>query len=202
MKHQEHILAVPSAVFMSHSAGFGLEVADLTNEHLTIMQRKGLETNFLYRQIISYSIVRCGNKVLAYRRTPKGNEARLHGQVSIGFGGHVDMEDIVVNDGIVDFRATAEGVTRREIAEEVTLGVVNKVKLLDQYIISNVNDTDRVHAGMLSVVECEHEQAANNEDQVELLGWYTLDELRAEFGEQLESWSLNLLDYAHVILAD
>lgn len=199
MKHQEHILAVPACCFAANSTGFGIETAALTNEHLVIMQRKGLETNPLYRQLISYSVVRCNGKVLAYRRTPKGNEARLHGQVSIGFGGHVDLEDVAFTNGVIDINETAKNVTQREISEEVYLGEIAGISLLDQFIISNENDTDRVHAGMLSVVDCVQEKAYNAEDQVKLLGWFTPEDLLREFGGEIESWSLGLLNNMGVL---
>lgn len=193
MKHQEHILAVPAACFASTAKGFGLEVTDIKPEHLVLMQRKGLETNPLYRQLISYSVVYCDGKVLAYRRTPEGNEARLHGKVSIGFGGHVDMEDVAFVDGVIDFEETANIATRREISEEVMLGKIENIRRLDHYIVSSANDTDRVHAGMLSVVDTAEEYAVSKEDQIEILGWFKPVELIALHGEEIESWSMGLL---------
>lgn len=42
---------------------------------------------------ITYCVVTHNGKVLSYQRTTKGGEGRLHGQFSIGVGGHIDVQD-------------------------------------------------------------------------------------------------------------
>lgn len=198
MKHQEHILAVPASCFNTVDSNLHIVNADLTNKDLVVMQRAGLESDPSYRQIISYSIVTHDGKVLAYRRTPKGNEGRLHGQVSIGFGGHVDMVDIEFSYGTLDYEKTLRNVTEREIEEEVWIEKVDNIRILNSYIVSSVNEVDSVHAGALSVVESLNGVVGNAEDQVDLLGWFTPEELLRVYHEDLESWSRGVLEQVDV----
>ncbi len=53
-----------------------------------------LECDEAYKQLITYPLLKCGDRFLFARRTSKGGESRLHGMGLIGFGGHVRAEDI------------------------------------------------------------------------------------------------------------
>lgn len=70
--------------------------------------REDAENDPSFLQIIPYTLIVCGNKILRYRRGKHGDESRLHSKLSIGIGGHI-------NDGDVDYEA---GV-RREMLEEI-----------------------------------------------------------------------------------
>jgi predicted NUDIX family phosphoesterase len=194
----QHILAIDTNIFRN-MLGFHLEEAAVDNHDLVLMQREGLETNTAYRQLISYTIIRHDQKFLAYARTTSAGEARLHGQVSIGFGGHVDLEDCVHVDSVLDLEATALNAAHRELGEELTLGLTEGLRVTNKYIISMVTETDQVHAGALSIMDVIDEAATAKEDQIEILGWFTRDELLAQFADRLESWSYGLLEEGQAI---
>lgn len=196
----EHILAVPASVFANTAEGFGFETVELKSGDVVIHQREGLETDPTYRQLITYNMVRCKDKFLAYVRTKDGNEARLHGNVSIGFGGHVDLDDVIAINGAIEVDATLLEAAKRELREEVVLGTVNQIRTQPELIVSNATETDKVHTGIVSIVDVVDEQAHANETQIELLGWFTLDELREQFGDRLESWSAGLVEDGRAFL--
>ena len=58
-----------------------------------------LERNSSFRQIIPYIVLVDDGQVVAYERAERGSEARLHGMLSIGMGGHVGLEDAVISGG-------------------------------------------------------------------------------------------------------
>lgn len=47
-----------------------------------------LESDLEFKQLITYPLLKCGDRFLYARRTSKGSEGRLHGMGLIGFGGH------------------------------------------------------------------------------------------------------------------
>ena len=57
------------------------------------MPRAEAEERPDYKQIIPYVILLQGDKVFVTRRLNKGGEARLHGRISIGIGGHINPVD-------------------------------------------------------------------------------------------------------------
>ena len=64
----------------------------LIAEH-SFLPRPEAEQDPGYRQIIPYVLLCRGEKVFATRRLNKGGEARLHGKVSVGIGGHINPVD-------------------------------------------------------------------------------------------------------------
>jgi len=103
--------------------------------------REALETDERYRQLVSYVVVRHGDQVLTYRRTPKGGESRLHGRVSVGVGGHWNVGDVFSTDGAFD----------RELAEEIGTSTPERVQVVG-VIKESGNAVSRVHLGV--VIEC------------------------------------------------
>lgn len=198
-KHQQHIIAIPATRISHAGQGRALIEGKIIGEDLIIAQRAMLEQNEDYRQIIPYTVLRKDNRYAAYRRTPKGGEDRLHGQVSIGFGGHVDLVDVVFDPetSVVDLAATINEGSRRELEEELILGEgvrIARFTELDQKIVSNANPVDRVHIGLVNIAELEGDetQVRSGEEQLEFLGFLTKDELKAF--ENLESWTQALVE--------
>lgn len=200
-KHQEHILAIPAVVANKHipvvyEKYIGLIDVFFDEDDLVIARRSKLENNPDLRQLISYVPVKCKDKYAAYRRTPKGNESRLHGQVSIGFGGHSDLADLSYNaSSIVDLTATLELSMKREISEELDLNgaKILSFKILDEKIVSNLTEVDRVHIGIVAIIELDSEVAKSAENQLDFIGFMTLDELDSL--ENKENWTTALINH-------
>jgi predicted NUDIX family phosphoesterase len=117
--------------------------------------RPFLETYPAYRQLLPYVVVKDGDKYFNYRRAASGGEARLHGNMSMGIGGHVDAEDIVLNDdGAVDVIETIKCSMGREIYEEIAanldtdgvLSVIGVIRAFD-------NDVDLHHFAVVCLFD-------------------------------------------------
>lgn len=190
MKHQEHIIALPTTVLPSYDGGVWIQPGDAFNgANIVIAQRAKLEKDPSFRQIIPYAVMKCGDRYAVYRRTEKGNEARLHDKQSMGFGGHIDFADVVADGSVIDLTKTIQEAARREIEEEIEL-IDNEVVSIETYpymIASSRSEVDSVHLAVVMVVELKNEQLKAAEDQLEILGFASLNELADN--QYLESWS-------------
>jgi predicted NUDIX family phosphoesterase len=113
--------------------------------------RSLLETNEHFRQLVSYVVMRHGDRVLTYRRTAKGGESRLHGRLSLGVGGHWNVSDVVSEDGAIDAMASLERACARELAEEIDCSTPERTRMVG-VIKESGNAVSRVHLGV--VIEC------------------------------------------------
>ncbi len=172
--------------------------------------RPVLEETEEFRQIIPYIVLKLGDRYLRYTRTPAGEEARLHGRVSIGLGGHVDLGDSEAFNEQVDLDATLDNAAARELEEE--LGGVNVMNQRWVGVLAeNQSPVGRVHIGIIGVWELDADYSfrGNSAEKAaeihrlltgqveEALGEVslaTLADLRAA-GDRLEPWSAMLLDF-------
>lgn len=129
-------------------------LAALEGAGLWFGPRAPLEENESFRQIIPYLLIRVDGKLVGYTRAPSGGESRLHGMVSVGLGGHVDIPDAQTrSDERFDLLATLNFASFRELQEE--LGAVGQI-------------TKTEWVGMLADIETEmaarHRAAVISED--------------------------------------
>lgn len=197
MSKLAHILAVQSSVFELQDSVYEPINAfvDIHPTAVHIACRTVLEETPFYKQIIPYVMVTQEDKFLAYIRKSSSGESRLHGNISIGFGGHIDFEDIVAtNDSIISVPLSIEVAASRELLEEIGLDIDISHKWIIGTINDNSNPVGQVHVG--AVIKVESDWDLDNytvEDHIELLGYKTLDELKA-YGDQLENWSKIVID--------
>ena len=194
MQHpKEQILVVPAklavtlAPLLFNPVPFGLEQM-LLAEH-SFRDREEAETNYDFKQVIPYIVVRHGEHYLMSRRTAEQQEKRLHNKYSLGQGGHVKDTDFESQDPILT------GLLR-ELREEFVLapeygcapvGLIN----------DDSTDVGRVHMGIayeLRVMDLRLEVAEKGLHEAQ---WLTAPQLR-EYYPNMESWSKILMD--HVIL--
>ena len=88
------------------------ELLSRAREKGFFVERRYTETDSSFKQIIPYCLVTCGDSVFLLRRTKKGGEARLHGRLSVGVGGHINPVDEEVGDVV-------EAGAERELDEEI-----------------------------------------------------------------------------------
>lgn len=70
-----------------------------SNCFFSFIDRSSAEEDDKKKQIIPYVLLRDkDNNIFLYKR--KGNEKRLHGFYSIGVGGHIDLNDLIVKNNI------------------------------------------------------------------------------------------------------
>lgn len=185
--------------------------------HLAIREREALEKNPHYRQLLPYLIVKYpgegfpDNKTryATYRRTHQGGEAGLHNRFSIGYGGHVDISDLVlVTDprdpaagaNVLDLNASLLRSARREAREEFRAIEEDLQSELDSASLTYANKfivsdrgVDNVHLAVIIelvlpvtlAITC---QGTIHEHEHADAGFLTAEEALAVPGE-MESWS-------------
>ena len=173
-----------SGIKMLRSAGLWLGPRDM------------LEVDPRFRQLIPYVLIQVGDRFVRYTRTSDGGEARLHQLKSIGFGGHVDLSDLVTGENSVDLDATLRRAAVREMEEE--LGDLDYIDREWQGIlVENGTEVGRVHIGLVEIWTLRTPPQKLAEKALDALTLCTVDELK-RCREQLEKWSDMLLDHLDV----
>jgi predicted NUDIX family phosphoesterase len=158
-----------------------LEVAEF-------MDRDRAEDDFRYKQIIPYSILRYNGHILRYKRSAWGSEERLHGQYSVGVGGHVNKSDDMplwagaTNKSIVDW--TLE----RELNEEFCVespGEPQPVGLIND----ESNEVGRVHFGVVYEYNIRSPKVEAREKRVHIQLDLVPISSAIENAEDYENWS-------------
>lgn len=154
--------------------------------------RDTLETNEDFKQIIPYVILSYQGKIALYQRTKKGGENRLHNMHSIGFGGHIDAFDLAYHENSeINLDKTIENSAQREIDEELNVSeIVSKQHL--GYIYDDSNPVGRVHIGVVEQWELTTNQITSNEDEIHIVGLFTIEELK-DFDGEMENWSEHII---------
>jgi predicted NUDIX family phosphoesterase len=198
MKHQEHILAIDANCIETKGSDLQMISVEIPSSEVIIGQRKKLEQDPRFRQIIPYVCLMHDGKIAAYTRTAKGGESRLHGKLSCGFGGHVDLADIEfdADNSVVDLTRTVKRAATREMFEEIDLGFEVKesdIEILEQKIVSSESDVDAVHIGLVAIINVTSEQITSKEDQLNIVGFLTAAEI-LEYPE-IENWTRGLVEF-------
>lgn len=204
MSKTAHILAVDANNVIFLPTGFHPmgeeEVLDhLTSAGLFIGPRPMLEEDERFRQIIPYIVIKQGPDFLGYVRGTDGGEARLHGKIAIGAGGHIDLADVRLEpDGSVGLSVTLDLAGSRELEEELVFSYGGLARLPPKIrwaglLVDNTDAVGRVHIGVVGVAETECEITAK-EDCISQLDSFSAEDLAAA-EDRLESWSKLLLPH-------
>lgn len=148
--------------------------ADLLRGELR--SRHLVENDFNFKQLIPYVVFRDGETFFSYRRSTGQGEARLHGNFSIGVGGHVNAEELL------------EGCWR-EIHEEVILPSTSNELTLVGLINDDSNSVGRVHLGVLFILDVAG--VTPRENTMLAANYRTAEELKSL---PLETWSQHALN--------
>lgn len=212
IKHPQFILAADAAFFKNGSfetSGLSRFSATLflqdVQSSLVIAQRARLEKDEQYRQLLPYVIIRKATATpnefmyYPYRRLAGEGEAKLAGLVSIGYGGHIDLNDIIVNsNSVIDLRETIIKATERELNEEVILSgtppLVRSefgiyIQFDNTFIIDSSTEVNKFHTGIIMTnTIASYRTVDTKEKEMEILQPMTAKEL-LESGLPLESWT-------------
>lgn len=94
----EDIVVFPATSLGRYIRAIGLNTGTLDTRALLSecvpMKRRQAEEDFTVVQLVSFYIVRFKAKYLTYKRTKRLPESRLHGYYSLGFGGHLNPDDL------------------------------------------------------------------------------------------------------------
>lgn len=191
----EQVLVVPREIFDAVGSFHGVRMnpedylrAFLKPGVARYMDRDIAEESPQFKQLIAYAIFRHQGRILAYARTPKGGEARLHNKMSLGIGGHINPVD-----GLTDSISTYLAGMEREIREEITFSG-KATQQLYAVINDDTNEVGSVHLGIVHLFELDSEEVASNEKALADLGFRSLDELAGPLYERLETWSAICVD--------
>lgn len=186
------------------------------------MRRSTIDRVGVIRQAIAYTLfsqqLADGTKLYATYQRSSGSDAKLEGSWSIGFGGHVELEDICYYkhlepgthiEGVVDSHATILLSAERELEEEVEIlsndnnplsfGLelpVNLIGFITDYKPEVEGWIGNTHLGILAEVVIHHailREFNILESKYTFLGWKSLEELKNN-QHRLESWSALTVD--------
>lgn len=165
------------------------------------MRRGDAEEDPTFKQPIPYGILTSDDRdgelrVFVYKRLTGGGEARLHGKLSIGVGGH--MNTLFTPE---TFTSVILDEAKRELTEELSFDSVEGEVDVTTYpvnIIGLINDdstpVNKVHLGILYTIESNPNHGVSVREIDQLEGdWMTLPELE-EVADRLEDWSKIALD--------
>lgn len=154
------------------------EIADILRIPgvLQYKRRGDVETDMNILQPIPYCIVFCRTteRILSYKRSKKGGETRLHDMYSIGFGGHVNIDDVkaCISEAGEFPENPVSHCAYRELEEELALTAdkIAALRLFDWYIYDSTSEVSSVHLGLpyLCVVDKESDIKLAEDTAIEL----------------------------------
>lgn len=201
----EQVLAVKAAAAKTLMQGVFVEIPDgeklnslFPPQFVMIGSRAWLETDEKFLQLIPYTLIMSRNgQVLAYSRTSKGGEGRLHDKVSVGFGGHINVLDLVYNmEGYISLDSTVYNSTKRELHEEISTDICSEEVTEEIGLLYDPSDeVGRVHLGVVQTllidenVENTKHKITTQDDGITILGFFDKEYLLTSEEVNLESWS-------------
>lgn len=169
----------------------------LRSKNTSFFNRDKIEQDESYLQVIPYVVLKHKNRVFAYQRTKKSGEKRLHGNWSIGVGGHINPQDCIPPSKVLGVYGAFWSGVDRELKEEV--GAVPDKFDLAALIFDPSNAVGRVHLGVVYVAEVNH-TIRPIEDSMGAHGFFSWGELTKSNNVSYENWTNILLTYGHPIV--
>lgn len=173
--------------FLSKNDGQGEEIFN-TFKNYEVKRRGDMEEDPSYKQLISYCLLENENdEILVYQRLSGGGEERLHGQSSVGVGGH--MNNVVGADSINEvLRVNAQ----RELNEEVGLSEDRSQNMeYIGFINDDTNGVGKVHIGVVFKIKVKSSDVEVRETDTLKINWVSQDEINDL--NHFESWSALIL---------
>ncbi|MEO7994231.1 MAG: DNA mismatch repair protein MutT [bacterium] len=163
------------------------EVIDTAEAAGYFLDRPRAERDESHLQIIPYVLLACRDTYFMVTRLGTQGEARLHGKVSLGMGGHLNPED-----GVPPLWG---GITR-ELREEVGLDALSREDLEPLgLILEGRNPVARVHCGIAYRLRVEQpSRVAIHETDKMAGGWAPRDVILTAY-PRCETWSQLLIDH-------
>lgn len=173
--------------FLSKNDGQGEEIFN-TFKNYEVKRRGDMEEDPSYKQLISYCLLENENdEILVYQRLSGGGEERLHGQSSVGVGGH--MNNVVGADSINEvLRVNAQ----RELNEEVGLSEDRSQNIeYIGFINDDTNAVGKVHIGVVFKIKVKSSDVEVRETDTLKINWVSQEEINDL--NHFESWSALIL---------
>lgn len=186
----EEVLAVKTELLNLSTTEYISDKGEITafmaaSADYSFIERPLAEKDASYKQLIPYVTVICQGQILALERTTAQSEARLHGKLSLGVGGHINP----VDEGR-DLAQTISQAMARELGEELWLQPENQ-PLLAGLINDDTNSVGSVHLGIHYILHVQSRPRVRETDKMKAL-WVQPAQLVA-LRPRLETWSQILL---------
>ncbi|AKL92106.1 MULTISPECIES: NUDIX domain-containing protein [Staphylococcus] len=197
-KFDEQIIVVPRKVLFNDEKnafnGFlhknnikGKDIFNALSEY-EVKRRGDMEEDSTFKQLISYCLLENEKgEILVYERLSGGGEERLHGQSSIGVGGH--MNDVMGADSINEvLRVNAQ----RELEEEVGLAKEDSQNMeYLGFINDDNNEVGKVHMGIVFKITVSTTDVEAKETDTLRIKW--VEKGSIESYDDFETWSALIL---------
>lgn len=194
-KHEDILVVKRDTLFRNETRKFqGLEtdsrkqgeILSTIDHHFEIMVRSEAEEDPTYKQPIPYVIIRQGKRFFLYERLKGSGESRLHHQLSLGFGGH--MNPIA---GETSFPSLLRENLERELEEELYIESKRNTLTPIGLINDDENKVGRVHIGLLYIMDLDDSATVSIRETEKLKGeWVDLRTLKnPQIVDRLETWS-------------
>lgn len=205
MKEDERVMCVPASllpILGIEANAFTPDKDDrllklLTPQHVSWQRRGDCEEDPSFKQIIPYMVLLAHTSseplVGLYQRTKQSGEKRLHGNWSIGLGGHVNSED-ALTPSCADPRACFNRAWHRELHEEVKIDTQYAPNIAG-FLYDDSNDVGKVHLGVVMLIRLQFGAVYPNDDEVSRLHFPAWKDVRSMslHGKEVEQWSRILL---------
>ena len=181
--------------------GFTRWTSDKATAQLDAMRAEGFfvdrpeaEEDPSLKQLIPYCVLTHGSDIFLFQRRKQGTEARLHGNLSIGLGGHIGPEDDAADDLVF-------AGLHRELHEELLLPDFGPDAVRCEGLCNDdSNAVGSVHAGLVFRLELAHQEdsaAVEIRERHKLSGGFApLVEFRDLWDDpcRFETWSRIVLE--------
>lgn len=206
-KMDKQILAVPSKTVQDITEkallNNGLVLFSNDSEYKevlkhAVMKRRGdLEEDVTFKQIIPYLILKRNNSIFYYIRSSNGGDSRLFSKLSIGIGGHIEVEDIEHAEQAIDIALNRE--IHEELGEKVQIMNIRPLG----FIYTEKTNVDTVHIGVLFAGEIINEHVVVSEEEISKTGFATAEDFQTLIDNpdySVESWTQIVWDNAKEML--
>lgn len=168
----------------------------------TLRDRADCETDPTALQLLPYVVITREDtgQIFVYSRGKGGAEERLHGNLSLGVGGHVDTDvpsEANVDSGLFNHLIQS---AMRELEEEVGYAIADSDGFPlweDELVYDDTNAVGQVHLGLLMYLDIADPSVLGDLEHgiIEGSQWLDLEELLKPFVyDRLENWSKIVVD--------
>ncbi|MCA8972270.1 MAG: NUDIX domain-containing protein [Planctomycetes bacterium] len=157
------------------------------------VERQAAEQNPAWKQVIPYCLLLSPEGLFTVERLPRGSEARLHGKLSVGIGGHIEPRDRVPHSTPHGSDRIVLRAARRELEEELVLRAPTEFECLG-LVNDDSNAVGSVHIGIVLMARVDELPAVRESDRLRAFSTPLVDFLSVcDASAQFESWSAYIL---------
>lgn len=178
------LLNLPGTKYLT-DPGHIQRLLKVCQDNYFFLNRVEAETDPSHKQLIPYVTLLSSGSVLVLERTAAQSEKRLHGKLSLGVGGHINLVDTSSSLAKIIARAMV-----RELQEELWLDTMTQ-PVLRGIINDNSNSVGSVHLGLHYFLPVQERPRVRETDKM-VANWLAPAQLEA-LRPRLETWSQILL---------